>query len=289
MSATTKTTYQGHTVNMKTKEILGVMNYLLRLDINGGETSDMTMTQGSYSTGVSASGGTHDGGGVFDLTATNIDNRVKVGRKIGAPGWERFASSRWPHHGHFFVDGDPTKSAAAEDQEDEYHHRGDGLLGGAPDYGYHMDVFPKFIYHTTRARWINVVPAFGYSQPTSSAERRIDGTWRAEGYVTDSNDLCRVRVGQVEWFVDKAGRFFKRSNWVRRPSGYTAKVEAWTVAADLAYGRNAPGPDAEKIGTPLARGTDFTSLGYVTRDNVTYVLNRGGRWFTATSLTVRAA
>lgn len=288
MSAATKTTYQGHTVNMLTKQILAVANYLLRLEANGGETVDVTMTQGSYNTTVKASGTTHYGGGVFDLTAFNIKNRVKVFRKIGAPGWERFASSSWPHHGHFLVDGDPTKSDAADDQETEYHHRGDGLIGSGGDYGYHMFVFPRFMYGTTRARWVCVAPCHGYAQPTSRDETMLSIEMHT-GQATTSNDLCRVKVDGVEWFLTKAGHFFKRSNFVRRPTGYVQKSERWTVTADLAYGRVSPGPDADKVGDPLPRGKEFTSAGYCLRtvngQSVKYVMTAGGRWITGTSLT----
>lgn len=285
MSASSKTTYQGHTVNALTKQLVAAANVLLRLSANGGETSDMTMTQGSYNTSVSASGGTHAGGGAADFSKFNAANREKVLRKLGGDAWRRTAiSGVWPEHVHVIVDGDPTASPAAKDQMADYKNRRNGLANNGPDTGYHMYVFPRFIYGTTRARWINVVPCYGYSQPTARPETRTSALMD-EGDVTASNDVCRVRGNAgSEWFVTKDGRFWNKANFVRRPSGYVALVETWKVTADIAYGRDWPGTEADKIGDPYAKGKTFNSIGYVTRDGVKYVLNRGGRWFTGTSL-----
>jgi hypothetical protein len=147
-----------------------------------------------------------------------------------------------------------------------------------------MYVFPRFRYNSTRSRWINVVPCHGYSQPTARAETETDATMH-EGDVTASNDVCRVLGNSgSEWFVTKDGRFWNKANFVRRPSGYVALVETWRVIASPAYGRDAPDVDANKIGDPYPTGKTFNSIGYVVRDGVKYVLNRGGRWFVGTSL-----
>lgn len=285
MSASTKTTYQGHTVNALTKQLIQAANVLLRNESNGGETSDMTMTQGSYNTSVSASGGTHAGGGAADLSKYNAKNREKVLRKLGGDAWRRLAvSGLWPEHVHVIVDGDPTASAAAKDQMYDYRHRRNGLANNGPDTGYYMYAFPRFIYGTTRARWICVVPTSAFSQPTANDNTRIDGTLRDEGYVTGSNDVCRVKCNGYEWFVTKSGAFYRKDKFVRRPSGYVALVQTWRVTDAPAYGREAPGKGQLTIGDPYPLDKTFNSLGYVVRDGITYVLNRGGRWFTGTSL-----
>ena len=44
----------------------------------------LTVVQGSYHQGVSASAGTHDGGGVVDLLAWDWQRKVKALRKVGS-------------------------------------------------------------------------------------------------------------------------------------------------------------------------------------------------------------
>ena len=49
----------------------------------------LTVVQGSYHQGVSASAGTHDGGGVVDLLAWDWQRKVKALRKVGFAAWYR--------------------------------------------------------------------------------------------------------------------------------------------------------------------------------------------------------
>lgn len=63
------------------------------------------ITQGSYSHGVRASAGTHDGGGVLDLSVrglsrSNINRLVRSCRRVGLWAWYRDASSGFSPHIH---------------------------------------------------------------------------------------------------------------------------------------------------------------------------------------------
>lgn len=284
MSATTRTTRQGFTFSRKMAQYLDAVNTLLQLV--EGETSDMRILQGSWSY-ADTSAGTHAGDAAADLSDYNGAKREKWLRKLGGAANRRKATSKWNPHIHVILDGVPTASPAALDQVEDYHDRRNGLADNGPDTGYHMYVFPKFMYGTTRARWICVVPCHAYRQPTSRDETVLPVEYHT-GQATTSNDVCRVRVGETEWIVTKAGHFLKRSNFVRRPTGYVQKSEPWIVTADEAYGRVSPGIDADKIGEPLLRGKEFTSVGYVLRTvngvQVKYVMTAGGRWITGTSL-----
>lgn len=286
MSARTKTTRQGFTFSMRMAQYLDAVNVLLRT-AEGDTSGDMRILQGSWSF-ADTSAGTHGADGAADLSDYNGAVREKWLRKLGGAAWRRPKTSKWNPHIHVIQDGNPYASGAALDQVIEYHQRGDGLLGTAGDPGYHMYVFPKFLYGTTRARWVCIEPTHAYKQPTKRTETQLD-TVMHTGQATTSNDVCRVRTPDGnEWFVTKAGHFFRKSDFVRRPSGYVQATQRWIVAADLAYGRVSPGPDAAKVGDPLPRGKTFTSYGYAFRvvagQSVRYVMNAGGRWFTGTSL-----
>lgn len=103
----------------------------------------LVVTQGSYNTSVSASGGTHDGGGAFDIrarfpmTQSRRDKIVRTLRQIGAgPTWHRKPSEgKWPHHIHGIVPGDPDLSDAAKRQVISYRNGRNGLKNNLRDTG----------------------------------------------------------------------------------------------------------------------------------------------------------
>lgn len=110
---------------------------------------ELRLTQGSYNKGgVSASAGTHDGGGVGDVGI--IDRKTgllfpKVRRErirdafrqIGCPAWIRnpLQSSDFPWHIHFLVPGDPDMAPAAVRQVAAYHNNKNGLKSNLKDDG----------------------------------------------------------------------------------------------------------------------------------------------------------
>lgn len=102
------------------------------------------ITQGSYNKGgVSASAGTHDGGGVIDIRARDLGARqrgivVLSMRKVGFAAWLRTpaqANGKWPYHIHAVAAGDKDLARAARNQIDQYHRRLNGLKGGRRDDG----------------------------------------------------------------------------------------------------------------------------------------------------------
>lgn len=90
--------------------------------------------QGSYSTGVSQSGGTHSGGGAIDF-ATYDDNAIRVMRECGGAAWHRTPAQGFRHHGHVIVLGCPHVSPAARDQQVQYQQGRNGLRYRGPDDG----------------------------------------------------------------------------------------------------------------------------------------------------------
>jgi hypothetical protein len=106
-------------------------------------------TQGSYSGGVSASGGTHDGCGAIDLAGqdagmtTAMRNAIRDAmRQVGWAAWVRTpAQSDWPYHIHGISVQPGGKgdrgclSSGAHGQVADYYEGRNGLAAGAPDDG----------------------------------------------------------------------------------------------------------------------------------------------------------
>ena len=90
------------------------------------------IAQGSYSTSVAASGGTHSGGGAVDLSPSNGDwsGAVRALRSIGFAAWHRTPSQGpWGHHIHGIAIGDASASSSAKGQVRDFLRGGDGLAG----------------------------------------------------------------------------------------------------------------------------------------------------------------
>jgi hypothetical protein len=123
-----RTTYDGKTVDWLTKMAL--------IDTAGRLGYDLTVVQGSYTSGVSASGGTHDGGGVVDLAANDHARKVRELRRTGFAAWYRPARPGvWSAHVHAVLIGNLRLSPEARDQVAEYLAGYDGLAGEGRDTG----------------------------------------------------------------------------------------------------------------------------------------------------------
>lgn len=96
--------------------------------------------QGSYSGGVSASAGTHSGGGAIDLAPTDpgaYELLVFEMRRVGWAAWHRTPAQGFDPHIHGIAGpADPGDLApAASDQWADYLAGRNGLASGAPDDG----------------------------------------------------------------------------------------------------------------------------------------------------------
>ncbi len=102
----------------------------------------LALDQGSYNPGGDpTSAGTHDGGGVVDVTVTGMTSTTrrhvaKVLRKVGFAAWVRSPSQGdWPWHIHAVAISDTDLSSAAQHQVGDYYLGLDGLADHAPDDG----------------------------------------------------------------------------------------------------------------------------------------------------------
>lgn len=123
--------YGGKRVNTRTRRMLEAARKLVSWQLR--------ITQGSYTNSVSASAGTHAGGGAVDisirgLTATQRWRTVKALRTVGFAAWYRPDSRSFKAHIHALAVGDPDNpNRVARDQIADYYRGLNGLKSHGPD------------------------------------------------------------------------------------------------------------------------------------------------------------
>lgn len=124
----------GKTVNTRTEEMLAAAEKELG--------ADLTLDQGSYNPGGDpTSKGTHDGGGVVDISVDgmNAETRTQAVRElrtVGFAAWLRTPEQgNWPYHIHAVAINDSDLSEQAQEQVGDYYLGKDGLKDDGPDDG----------------------------------------------------------------------------------------------------------------------------------------------------------
>ncbi len=127
--------FRGAKVNVRTRVMIErAETYMKQMGIN----SRLTITQGSYSSSVSASAGTHSGGGALDIsirqysTAT-ADKVVKALRMAGFAAWRRRTVEGFSPHIHAIAIGDKRASSSAKSQVAAYFRGTDALRSNRKD------------------------------------------------------------------------------------------------------------------------------------------------------------
>jgi hypothetical protein len=129
------TTQDGKHINGRTLAMLWEAEWLLDARI--------PIIQGSYNKGVAASAGTHDGGGVIDVSPKIGAHKqlaiVEVMRRVGFAAWHRMPNEGpWNEHIHCVALGDKELAPLAKQQGVAYlaGYNGLGHLGkGGKDNG----------------------------------------------------------------------------------------------------------------------------------------------------------
>jgi hypothetical protein len=122
--------YGGKRTNTRTATMLRAADQLLSWSI--------VLTQGSYTSANPDSAGTHDGGGVVDisvsaLSATQRWETVKALRTVGFAAWLRTPSDGFAYHIHAAAVSDPDMSRPARNQVHDYYFGRNGLANHNPD------------------------------------------------------------------------------------------------------------------------------------------------------------
>ncbi|MFI0795791.1 peptidoglycan-binding domain-containing protein [Micromonospora rubida] len=125
--------FRGAQVNIRTRAMLLEAERLLG--------RQLTISQGSYSTSDPTSAGTHDGGGVLDLSVDGMSSTLRTTvvrqlRQVGFAAWLRTPSQgNWPYHVHAVALGDTDQSAPAQHQAGDYYLGLNGLANRGADDG----------------------------------------------------------------------------------------------------------------------------------------------------------
>jgi peptidoglycan hydrolase-like protein with peptidoglycan-binding domain len=124
----------GYVVDARTQAMLAEAQRLLGYRL--------VLAQGSYNPGGDpTSAGTHDGGGVVDISVTGMtaDQRTAVAlalRQVGFAAWIRNPSQAdWPWHIHAAAINDTDLSSEAQHQIGDYYLGMNGLANRGPDDG----------------------------------------------------------------------------------------------------------------------------------------------------------
>lgn len=121
--------YGGRLVNARTAVMLKRARSAM------GMSGEFPLTQGSYNRGVSASAGTHDGGGVVDLNTSglNVNATLRALRQAGFAAWYRTPSEGFAYHIHACAIGDREMAYGARSQVSSYFQGRNGLAGNGWD------------------------------------------------------------------------------------------------------------------------------------------------------------
>jgi peptidoglycan hydrolase-like protein with peptidoglycan-binding domain len=124
-------TYGGKQVNTRTSNILAAAEAML--------SWSLVLSQGSYTSADPTSAGTHDGGGVVDVSVTDLTTTqrwetVQALRMVGFAAWLRDPSQgSWPYHIHAAAVSDPDLAPVASNQIHDYYFGKNGLANHAAD------------------------------------------------------------------------------------------------------------------------------------------------------------
>jgi hypothetical protein len=149
-----KTTIDGETVSRRTKFMHDRATWYAR---KMGYSGRLRVTQGSYTSRVAASAGTHDGGGALDISVRgmSVSERaiaIKALRLAGFAAWNRSPRDGFNNHIHAIAIGDRGLSRGARNQVKEYFRHQDGLSGDRSDRDRSIDYnFPLWAGQVCRS------------------------------------------------------------------------------------------------------------------------------------------
>jgi hypothetical protein len=141
----------------------------------------LVLLQGSYTSANPSSAGTHDGGGVIDISVTNLTTTqrwetVRALRTVGFAAWLRNPSQgSWPYHIHAAAVSDPDLAPAARDQIHDYYFGKNGLANHAPRR--HPDGLPGGVHLVGDVPQRLAIRYSGASQLTAGAHSGRRPPW----------------------------------------------------------------------------------------------------------------
>ena len=173
-------------------------------------TATIRPTQGSYSTSVGASAGTHSGGGAVDLSTRGLagidkSNLIRALRTVGFAAWIRpYRAGVWAEHIHAIAiqpggrNDRGVLAPSAHRQVQAYYDGRDGLAANGQDPHAGLDIAPRTFEQYRRTRTFPLRD--GHSFGTSKSATVHDGTANPE----DAKNVQRI---QQRLRISPTGRF----------------------------------------------------------------------------------
>lgn len=226
--AETRLNFRGVTINVRTRDMILAAEKLLGFQLH--------LTQGSYNRGgVSASAGTHDGGGAVDvrardLTASQKSTVVAMLRKVGFASWHRLPSQgNWPEHIHSIAIGDPELSRGAKNQVADYKAGRNGLASNGKDNA--TRAYVNVTWETYRAKaampvlhtWsINyATKGKGISGQTLAEASKFMGFALSQKVITEADTAgWNAAVNRGDW-KNASAYFLKALKGIQKKAGVT--------------------------------------------------------------------
>ncbi|MFC0624275.1 hypothetical protein [Kribbella deserti] len=210
-----RTTWRGKRLNQRTVAMIKAAERLTKFELD--------LMQGSYNRGgVSASAGTHDGGGAIDVRAAGLTPKqrrdvVLALRKVGFAAWLRTpAQGDWPWHIHAIAVGDKDLSRGAAQQVREYRRGLNGLANRGPDDG------PPGYYRMTWEHYQRLlaanVPPRPILRPTVNTTISLSALRIAAQRDAMSGAWAADRAQVLAWAADPKVGAIARTE-IRPPSG----------------------------------------------------------------------
>lgn len=169
---------EGKTLNQRTLDMLEFAEKRLGYSLH--------VVQGSYNGGgVSASAGTHDGGGAIDVSATsNPTEVVKALRDAGFAAWHRVPSEGpWAEHIHAIAIGDAELSRGAANQVALYKQGRNGLVSNRVDSFYRPSPIQEWPIALQGVNFVAVKAQSLLKKPkANNAVRKVQRALNSRGY-----------------------------------------------------------------------------------------------------------
>lgn len=233
---------QGQAINAQQQQINRATEIIC-----GWPRGSLTIIKGGNKKASKASGQTHNGLGVEDnIAATQTDLKIKVKRKLGVAIWPRDEREGFEDHAHGVTVGDTSAHPTAQGQVAEFLRGGDGLIGGRPDRGPHMPVYPRFVFqhpgetHDLTER-VCVVACHKYDWQTAQSANH--GPVPVGTKVTPVA-MTRVPVGSGwrYWFLDEDGNCYYEANFAKVTAPIVTKPVPATPAETVPVVTPTPAP-----------------------------------------------
>lgn len=214
--AYTRINFRGVTISARTRDMILAAEKILGWQL--------VPTQGSYNKGgVTASAGTHDGGGAVDFRARDLAAAKKAAavtalREVGFAAWHRLPSEgNWVEHIHCIAVGDAELSAGAKAQVADYKAGLNGLANNRADNG--TRAYVNVTWETYKAQQAKpVLHAWSINYATQSkgmsgttlaeAKRFVAFAYALKAISNEAQSAWNYYVAHGQW--DKASTLFKQ-------------------------------------------------------------------------------